>query len=196
MKLFYATKNKFKINNMKNRLSSLDIELVTPYDLNIEIDVEENGNTVVENAKLKALAYSDKVDMPILAADSSLYVDSFEKQPGLFVHRVDGLSKEKIEDYYIEELNKVGGSSKAHFVTGLCLIINGDCKTIEISEDEFLFTSDKFNGEKGFDDLGRLEYDLELNKYFCELSNEELKSRGYTFDKKTVEFLKDNLNDF
>ena len=144
MKLFYATKNKFKINNMKNRISSLDIELVTPYDLDINVDVEEDGNTVVENAKIKAFAYADKVDMPVLAADSSLFVEKFEKQPGLFVHRIDGLSKDEIEDYYISELNKVGGFSKAYYVTGLVLIVDGDCKTIESPEDEFLFTSKYF----------------------------------------------------
>ena len=194
MKLFYATKNKFKINNMKNRLSSLDVELVTPYDLDVKVDVEESGNTVVENAKIKALTYKDIVNMPVLAADSSLYVEKFEKQPGLFVHRVDGLSKDKIEDYYIEQLNKVGGSSKAYFVTGLALIVDGECKTIEITEDEFLFTSDIYDGPKGFDDLGRMELDTKFNKYFCELTNDELNSRGYTFDKKTIEFLKENLH--
>ena len=193
MKLFYATKNKFKINNMVSRINDMDIEIVSPYDLDIEIDVDECGNTVVENAKIKALAYSNNVDIPIIAADSSLYVDSFEKQPGLFVHRVDGLSKEEIEDFYIEELNKVGGSSNAHFVTGVALIINGECKTIEICEDEFLFTSNKFDGPKGFDDLGRLEYDTKLNKYFCELTGDEMKSRGYTFDNKLREFLIENL---
>lgn len=194
MKLFYATKNKFKINNMKTRLSNLDIELVTPYDLDINIDVEESGNTVVENAKIKALTYKDIVNMPVLAADSSLYVEKFEKQPGLFVHRVDGLSRNEIEDYYIEQLNKVGGSSKAYYITGLALIVDGECKTTEIREDDFLFTSDIYNGPKGFDDLGRLEFDLELKKYFCEMTNEEMKKRGYIFDKKTIEFLKDNLH--
>ena len=192
MKLFYATKNKFKINNMKNRISSLDIELVTPYDLDINVDVEEGGNTVVENARIKALAYKDKVDMPVLAADSSLFVEKFEKQPGLFVHRVDGLSKDKIEEYYIEQLNKVGGTSRAYYVTGLALIVDGECKTIEILEDEFLFTSNIYDGPKGFDDLGRMELDIKLNKYFCELTNDELKSREYTFDKKTIEILKEN----
>jgi len=193
MKLFYATKNKFKINNMKNRICDLDIELYTPYDFDFIIDVEEDGDSVVDNAKIKAMAYSDKVNMPIIAADSSLYVEKFEIQPGLFVHRIDGLSKDEIEDYYIEELNKVGGSSKAYFVTGIALIINGICKTIEIKEDEFLFTADKYDGPKGFDDLGRLEYDPVLKKYFCELKDDELNNRGYTFDNKLREFLKDNL---
>ena len=193
MKLFYATKNKFKINNMKNRICDLDIVMYTPYDFDFDIDVEENGKSVLENAKIKAMAYSDKVDMPIVAADSSLYVEKFEKQPGLFVHRVDGLSNDEIEDFYIRELNKVGGSSKAYFVTGLALIVNGECKTIEIKEDEFLFTSDKYDGPKGFDDLGRLEYDIKLNKYFCELSDKEMKNRGYTFDFEVINFLKNSL---
>ena len=55
-KLFYATKNKFKVQSMKNRLNGFDIEIITPYDLNIDIDIEEDGNTVIENATKKAQA--------------------------------------------------------------------------------------------------------------------------------------------
>lgn len=58
-KLFFATKNKDKILKMKNRLLELDIELLTPYDVDVEIDIDENGKDVIENATLKAKAYYD-----------------------------------------------------------------------------------------------------------------------------------------
>ena len=196
MKLFYATKNKFKIKTMRNRISDLDIELYTPYDFKLDIDIIEDGDSVIENAKLKAYAYYDKVNMPVIGADSSLYVSKFDSQPGLFVKRVNGLnlSDDEIEDYYIKELNKVGGSSYAHYVTGISLIIDGECVSTEIVEDDFLFTSKRYAGEKNSDVLGRIEFDLKLNKYFCELTDDEMKSRGYVFDDKVRKFLIDNLH--
>ena len=36
-KLFYATKNKYKIQNMKDRLKDFEVKLLTPYDIDIEI---------------------------------------------------------------------------------------------------------------------------------------------------------------
>ena len=89
-KLFYATKNKYKIQTMKDRLKETDIELITPYDINLDLEVEENGETVTENAILKAKAYYEKVNIPTLAADSALYIEKFDKQPGLFARRVNG----------------------------------------------------------------------------------------------------------
>ena len=84
-KLFYATKNKFKIQNMKDRLKGFEIELVTPYDIEFEIDVNESGNTVIDNAVLKVKAYYEKVKLPTIAGDSSLFIEKFASQPGLFV---------------------------------------------------------------------------------------------------------------
>ena len=88
-KLFYATKNKAKIQNMKDRLKDYEIELVTPYDIELEIEVSENGNTVIDNAVLKAKAYYDKIKLPTIAGDSSLFIEKFASQPGLFVRRVN-----------------------------------------------------------------------------------------------------------
>ena len=39
MKLLYATKNSAKIYNMKTRLKDLPIELITPKDLNLNLNI-------------------------------------------------------------------------------------------------------------------------------------------------------------
>ena len=52
--LFYATGNKSKLHNMYYRLKDYPIRVVCPDDLNVHIDVEENGKTAVENAWIKA----------------------------------------------------------------------------------------------------------------------------------------------
>ena len=139
IELFFATKNKDKIIKMKNRLKDLDIKVITPYDINVNIEIEEKGNNVIENATLKAKAYFDKIKIPTIATDSSLYVEKFEVQPGLFIKRINGvtLNDDELEEYYINELNKVGGSSRAFYVTGLVLVQDDSVSPIGIKEDEF-----------------------------------------------------------
>lgn len=194
-KLFYATKNKFKIQSMKNRLNELDIEIITPYDLNIDIDIEEDGNTVTENATKKAQAYTKLVDMPIIAGDSALYIEKFKVQPGLHVRRINGkyLNDDELERYYSTELKKIGGESIAYYITGLALINKDKIHTIEIRENDFLMTSKIYNGERNNDALGRLEVDIKSNKYFCEITNIDKKNTDSNYDKKCVEFIKNNI---
>ncbi len=92
MRLLYATKNNSKIYNMRRRLKGLPIELVTPYDINVFIDVSEDATTPSENALKKAMAYYERTGIPTIAADSGLYILGLddELQPGLFVRRVKG----------------------------------------------------------------------------------------------------------
>ena len=194
-KLFYATKNKFKVQSMKNRLNGFDIEIITPYDLNIDIDIEEDGNTVIENATKKAQAYTKLVDMPIIAGDSALYIEKFKVQPGLHVRRINGkyLNDDELERYYSTELKKIGGESIAYYITGLALINKDKIHTIEIRENDFLMTSKIYDGERNNDALGRLEVDIKSNKYFCEITNIDKKNTDSNYDKKCVEFIKNNI---
>ena len=47
MKLFYATNNNSKVYNMRRRLDGLPIELLTPKDFGIKVDVIEDGKVVL-----------------------------------------------------------------------------------------------------------------------------------------------------
>ena len=61
MKLLYGTGNLAKLSAMRNQLEQLDIELIGLNDLRAEgkiiPKVIEDGNTPLENARLKAMAY-------------------------------------------------------------------------------------------------------------------------------------------
>ena len=195
IEVFFATKNKDKIIKMQNRLKQLNIKVITPYDINVNIEIDENGSNVIENATLKAKAYFNKVRIPTIATDSSLYVEKFDVQPGLFIKRINGvtLSDDELEEYYINELNRIGGTSKAFYITGLVLVQDDNVSSIEIKEDEFIFTSNVCPHERNFDPLSRLEFDEKIGKYFCELDEFEMNQRGYNFDKEARKFIKNNI---
>lgn len=49
-------------------------------------DVEEDGETFEDNAKLKARAACKEMNMPAIADDSGLCVDYLNGAPGIFRH--------------------------------------------------------------------------------------------------------------
>jgi XTP/dITP diphosphohydrolase len=86
-KLLIATNNKGKVREIQAILQDLNLELVVPADLGLELDVEEDGQTYAENALKKALAFSSASGLTSLADDSGLEVDALAGRPGLHSNR-------------------------------------------------------------------------------------------------------------
>ena len=194
-KILYATGNKYKIESMKKRLEGMDIEIISPKDIGIDIKINEDGKTVIENAKIKAQAYYKIAQIPTIAGDTALYIKEFEKQPGLYVHRINGkeLTMEETQNYYVEALKKVGGESEAYYYTGLVIIKDGKEYTKAIKEDTFIFTSKVSDKPSKYDGLSRIQIDPRLQKYICELTEEDMKKRNCTFDIECFNFIKSVL---
>ena len=74
MKLIYGTTNKAKIDFMKKQIEPLDIEILSLNEVDApKLDIDESGNTPLENAKIKALAYYRELQSPVFSCDSGLY---------------------------------------------------------------------------------------------------------------------------
>lgn len=136
IKLFYATNNKSKLHNMRFRLQNYPIEVLCPDDLNLHVEVEENGSTAVENALIKASAYYGVVQFPTIAGDSGVVLTGVaeEDQPGLFVRRVNGkvLTDDEMIDHYAGLARKSGKLCTLQYVTGIALITAERVKTMEL----------------------------------------------------------------
>ena len=92
--LTIATSNPSKIAEIEAMLSPLDIDVCRqPADL----DVEETGQTYLENAELKASAAAIKTQRWAIADDSGLEVDALRGAPGLYSARYARDSASKIE---------------------------------------------------------------------------------------------------
>jgi XTP/dITP diphosphohydrolase len=85
-----ASKNNGKIDEIKDMLSDLPINILSLNHYPNAPDVEENGGTFLENALLKARAISGFTGMPVLADDSGLEVDHLAGGPGIFSARYAG----------------------------------------------------------------------------------------------------------
>ncbi len=81
--LLIATNNKGKVIEIQALLADIDYELVTPAQINLNLEVEEDGATYAENAAKKAVAFARASGLISLADDSGLEVDALGGAPGL-----------------------------------------------------------------------------------------------------------------
>ena len=197
MRLLYATGNESKICNMRYRLTGYDIEIITPKDLGIHIDVDESGSTPIENARLKAKTYFEKTELLTLAADSGLYVDDIpsDAQPGLFVRRVNGktLSEDEMIAHYRNLAARYGGKLNARYITGLVLLADGQEYTAEIPDDDFIITCEPNpNRQHRGNPLDVVTICPANGKYFNDCSLDELSVLASSFDKNCIKFLQES----
>ena len=88
MPLLVATGNAGKLREFRRLLDGIDI--VSPADLALTLEVEESGATFAANARLKAEAYAAAAGLPALADDSGLEVDALDGAPGVHSARYGG----------------------------------------------------------------------------------------------------------
>jgi len=128
--ILFGTTNKAKIDLIRAYLNVLPVDVLSPKDLRIDIDVDENGLTPEENAQKKARMYFALARIPTFAIDAGLRIEKFpeEDQPGVFVRRVSGqnhhFSDGEIIRHYQRGLEKVGGTSPGTWYIAVSLMVS------------------------------------------------------------------------
>ncbi|MDD5127818.1 MAG: XTP/dITP diphosphatase [Dehalococcoidales bacterium] len=89
-KLLLATNNKGKVIEYRSLLQGVPYRLVTPAELGITTVVREEGSTLEENARVKAVTLAEESGQLSLADDSGLEVDALGGAPGHFSARFAG----------------------------------------------------------------------------------------------------------
>ena len=142
MDFILATNNMKKLAEMQRILSPLGINVVTAKMLGVTLeDVEEDGETFEDNAKLKARAACKEMNMPAIADDSGLCVDYLNGAPGIFSARFAGEhgNDEKNNDLLLEKLDGVPLEKRtAHYVCANCctfpdgreIVVRGECSGV------------------------------------------------------------------
>ena len=89
-KLLIATNNQAKVREYKSLLDNFNANLVTLTDEGITTVVDEVGENLQENARLKASALAAESHLIALADDSGLEVDALNGEPGRLSARYAG----------------------------------------------------------------------------------------------------------
>lgn len=93
--IVFATSNKDKVREIKEMTAGKNVDVYSLKDIGFDEDVEETGTTFTENAVIKAKAVAGYIlknkpeykDTIVLADDSGLEIDYYDKAPGIYSHR-------------------------------------------------------------------------------------------------------------
>lgn len=196
MKFVLATHNPNKIREMGAILGQFGVEVVSPKELGITVDVEETGSTFAENAMLKAKAICELAKLPAIADDSGLCVDALNGAPGVYSARYGGLDDDVARYRLLLENLRGAGTRAAHFHTSVvCCFPNGD--VLEAEGDCHGTIAYAPQGENGFG-YDPVFFVPEMRKTFGQLTPEEknaISHRGVAlraFGEKLKEYMENH----
>lgn len=189
-KLVLATDNKNKVNEIKDILSDLPIEILSKDEIGLEdLKVIEDGETLIDNSLKKAREISKYTDYLVVADDTGLFVEKLNGEPGVYSSRYageDGNDKKNVE-LLLKKLN--GEESNAYFETVICLITE-DKKEFIASGRCFGKVLTTVRGENGFGYDPIFQPDG-FDKTFAELGSKQKNEISHR--RKAIENLREIL---
>ncbi len=123
-KLYVSTKNKDKLRELKELLGE-EVEVLHPAEA--DEDVEETGDTLWENALLKAEEGFRRTGILSIADDTGLEVDALEGAPGVYSARYageDATYQDNVNKMLSELQNVPAEKRGARFRSVICCVSN------------------------------------------------------------------------
>lgn len=193
MKILLASKNKNKIAEIKTLLSECvsDISVLSLDDINYNDEIEENGTTFEENAKIKAKVGAE-LGYICVADDSGLEVDALGGAPGVYSARYSGYhaDDETNNTKLLRELENVPYEKRtARYVCVIaCIFPDGKEIVVRDTCEGKILTEYRGSGGFGYDPLFFVD---KFGTTFAELSMQEKNKeshRGKAMRKFCQEF--------
>lgn len=130
MKLVYATGNPGKFAEVAKLFFAHTLTLHSPAEYKVTLEVSETGNTLEENAILKAEAYRDALPEGciVIGDDTGLEIDALGGEPGIHVRRWQGhrMTDEEIIAFCLKRMKDIPvGERGAQFRTVLAIANRG-----------------------------------------------------------------------
>lgn len=198
-RMILASQNKHKLEEVRNILKDLDIEIVSMDEAGLgDLKIEEDGETFEENSMKKATVVMEKTGQTAIADDSGLEVDYLNGSPGVYSARFSGEDATDddnnkkllslLKDVPVKErTGRFVSVISVAFPDGRRLSVRGECEGI-------IGFEEKGTGGFGYDPLFIVP---KYNKTFAQLGGEiknKISHRARALDKLRKE-LKDMLED-
>lgn len=189
-KLVFATHNAHKLEEVKDIVKD-NFEIVSLTDIGCFEDIEENGSTLLDNARIKARYVKEKYGYDCFADDTGLEVDTLDGAPGVFSARFAGGDGHDSQANVRKLLREMDGTTdrKAHFRTVIVLLFGGKEYVFDGRIDGVIAFAPRGNEGFGYDPVFQPEG---FNMTFAQMSMEaksEISHRARAL-KKLCEFLK------
>ena len=173
MQIVLATHNRGKMKEMSSILAHLPVKLLTLDDFPQIGEIPETGETLKENAFIKAETVHQKTGLPALADDTGLEVDALDGAPGVHSSRYDGETA-TFEDNCRKMLQEMDGipaeERTARFHTVIAFVSDSGNEWTEGMVEGRILEKKQGDGGFGYDPLF---YYPPLKKTFAELNSEQ-----------------------
>jgi len=146
LRVVCASANPHKVAEMVDLMGGVVEMVPRPSDVP---DVVEDADTLVGNARLKAHAIMAATQMPALADDTGLFVDSLDGEPGVHTARYAGSSATDA-DNRSKLLRELAGTSRAARFVTVALLCFPDGREIVAEGVCEGSIADSERGERGF----------------------------------------------
>ena len=131
-KIVFATNNKHKLDEIREILGAR-FDVVSLKDISCDVDIPETGDTLEENALMKAEYVKQHFGMDCFADDTGLEVEALDGAPGVhsarYAEGTDHDSNANMEKLLRELGNN--NNRKARFRTVIALLLNGETHQFE-----------------------------------------------------------------
>ena len=173
MKIVLATHNRDKCAEMKEILRNMIIDIITLNEFSEIREIIEDGDTLEENALIKARTIHKLTNLPAMADDTGLEVDALSGKPGIYSARYAGENcsySDNVNKLLQEMKNILPGKRSARFRTSIAYVDDNMELTTE-GIVEGLIT----NVTKGIDGFGYdpVFYIPDMKKTYAEMSINE-----------------------
>lgn len=178
LRVVLATTNRGKLADFRLLFHDSGIDLVSPAEVGVALDVAETGETFVENALLKARAHAAATGLPALADDSGLIAHALGDEPGVRSARYAG---EPSDDHannrlLIDKLRGVADRG-ASFICALAMVLPGGREiTVEGRCDGRIIEEERGTNGFGYDSVFFRD---DLGRTFGEATREEKNARSH-----------------
>lgn len=191
-KIIFATGNEGKMREVRLILADLGLPVLSMKEARVELDIEENGTTFAENARIKAMAVWEKTGNIVLADDSGLVVDYLNGEPGIYSARYLGedTSYEIKNQAILDRLAEAKEEERtARFVSAIAAVLpDGTILQTEGVIEGMIAHEPAGNGGFGYDPIFYLpEYGMTSAEIPMEKKN-EISHRG-----KALQSMKEKL---
>ena len=157
--IVFATTNKDKVREISEITAGSDVNILTMSDIGYVEDIVEDGTTFTENATIKAKAVADyintsKTDLKgaiVLADDSGLEIDYYDKKPGIMSHRWlgDRTYTQAMQDVLKDMEGVPDDKRTARFVCSMAAVLS-DGKVITVLDTIEGIVGHEIIGDNGF----------------------------------------------
>lgn len=126
-KIVFATNNKHKLDEIRKILSD-KFEIVSLHDIGCDVDIPETGDTLEDNALMKAEYVKQHYGLDCFADDTGLEVEALNGEPGVHSARYAEGTDHDSNANMDKLLRKLGNNNnrKARFRTVIALLFNGE----------------------------------------------------------------------